>query len=111
MQGNEVLATARQAVAGMGSLFGSASKRLDWIGSSIDRKAQELIQTATSPSGRDPGKEFFSAASPEVPGKESMQKNAQGSGPKMLQHDANTSLSDWGWDSGIQDMTIGNQGR
>lgn len=50
MQGNDVLATARQAVAGVGSFFGTASRKLEAIGSSIDRKAQELIQTGSSPS-------------------------------------------------------------
>ena len=67
VQGNDVLATAKQAVAGMGSLFGSASKKLDWIGSSIDKKAQELLpKLASSPKERGNAvEEFSSSKSPE----------------------------------------------
>ena len=69
MQGNDVLATAKQAVAGMGSLFGSASKKLDWIGTSIDKKAQELLpKLAVSPRERANSVEgFASNTSPESP--------------------------------------------
>lgn len=84
MQGNDVLATAKQAVAGMGSLFGSASKRLDWIGSSIDKKAQELLpKLAISPKERGNNVEGLSSkASPAKSPQKSLRDTEKGSSRK-----------------------------
>lgn len=117
VQGNEVLATAKQAVAGVGSFFGTASKKLDWIGSSIDKKAQELLPTLTpSPPRQNPTKgspqkaddanrgSLRGEASGQAESREGANGAAEEAGKKpnkqpqsQKQWPANSQSGDWDW--------------
>ncbi len=99
MQGNDVLATAKQAVAGMGSLFGSASKKLDWIGSSIDKKAQEFLpKLAISPTGRgETGGKISENRSPEAATPESVGKTGKKPRQKASPQTPTSENSNWHW--------------
>lgn len=106
-----MLATARQAVAGMGSLFGTASRKLELIGSSIDKKAMELINTTTSPTGRDEAERTTNQKSNGYSQERGVRKAAPsrsgsraGSWKQEEREDTGDDLGEWGW--GIHDDNV-----